>query len=132
MKAAMACAVAAAATVLGACGGSSGGGPSTSGSCTPGQSARVTIGAAGFSPKAVCVVPGGTVTLTNGDTVAHDIESGTTCTMLNLGPIAPGGTATPTFPTAMVCPFFDAAHSNDTAFQGTVAVSNAPTTGPGY
>ena len=121
----------AAAALLAACGGgtSDGGG---SGNCTPGQAALVTVAAGGFTPRAVCVVPGGSVTFANGDTVAHDIESGTTCPALNLGPIAAGQSMTATLPTAATCPFFDAAHSNDPAFQGTVAVSSAPTTGPGY
>ena len=131
MKAALCSAMMMAAAFLGGCGGSSSGGGG-SGSCTPGSTASITIGAGGFSPKAVCVVPGGSVTFRNGDTVAHDIESGVTCTELNLGSIAAGQNKTATFATSQTCPFFDAAHSNDAAFQGTVAVSSAPTTGPGY
>jgi plastocyanin len=121
----------AAVVMLGGCGG---GGSSTSGSgtCTPGRTASVAVSATGFSPVAVCITPDGSVTFTNGDTVAHDIESGVTCTALNLGEIPAGQSKTATFPTETTCPFFDAAHSTDTAFQGTVAVSTNPTTGPGY
>jgi plastocyanin len=92
----------------------------------------MTIGSGGFSPRAVCVLPGGSVTIANGDTVAHDIESGLTCTELNLGPIEAGKSKTASFSTAQTCTFFDAAHSTDAAFQGTVAVSSGMTTGPGY
>lgn len=121
----------AAAALLSGCGGGSSG-SSPAGSCTPSQTAGVNVAASGFSPKAVCILPGGAVTFTNGDTVAHDLESGMTCTQLNLGAIAAGQSRTVSFPTSETCPFFDAAHSNESAFQGTVAVSSAPTTGPGY
>jgi plastocyanin len=90
------------------------------------------VTATGFSPRAVCVRPGGSVTFTNSDTVAHDIEAGAPCPQLNLAPIAAGGNATVTFPTAVVCAFFDAAHSSDAAFQGTVAVTTGRVEGPGY
>jgi plastocyanin len=121
-----------AAALLAGCGGGSTSDGGGTGSCEPGQTALVTIAATGFTPRAVCVLPGGAVTFANGDTVAHDVESGMTCQALNLGPIAAGQSRTATFPTAATCPFFDAAHSSDPAFQGTVAVSSAPTTGPGY
>lgn len=124
--------VLAAAALLAACGGGGTSGGGGSGSCTPEQTALVTITAGGFAPKAVCLLPGGAVTFANGDSVAHDIESGMTCQALNLGPIAAGQSRSVTLPTAATCPFFDAARSNDPAFQGTVAVSSAPTTGPGY
>jgi plastocyanin len=130
MKAAWCSAMFVAAAFLGGCGGSSSSGGS--GSCSPGPTASITINSGGFSPRAVCVVPGGSVTMRNADTVAHDIESGVTCTELNLNSIAAGQTRTVTFQTSQTCTFFDAAHSNDAAFQGTVAVSSAPTTGPGY
>jgi plastocyanin len=84
------------------------------------------------NPKAVCVLPGGTVKFTNGDTVAHDIESGAACTALNLGPIAAAAQATATMPTTGTCAFHDQDDPSSTAFQGTVAVTNAPVTGPGY
>ncbi len=118
------------AAVLGGCGGggSSGGG----GTCTPRTTATVTVGAGGFTPKAVCVLPTGTVTFTNSDTVAHDIESGMSCTQLNLGSIPAGGTRNVSFPSTETCSFFDAAHSTDAAFQGVVAVSTSTTGGAGY
>ena len=119
----------AAATLLGACGGSdSGGGPS----CTPGTTATVTITNAGVSPKAVCVLPTtGRVTFMNNDAAAHTIaDAGTTCPELNLGSIAGGATATTTtFPAAVVCQYSAGA---TTAFQGTVAVTTGTVGGPGY
>lgn len=118
---------------LGGCGGAYGSsGSSSAGRCTPTQTADVEVTSGGFSPRAVCVVPTGSVTITNGDAVDHDIESGMTCAQLNLGPIPAGEARTATFPTTQTCAFFDAAHSDEAAFQGTVAVSSAPTTGPGY
>ncbi len=122
-----------AAAVLSACGGGSSG--MGSGGCTPGTSAAVGIGSAGFNPVAVCILPSGTVKFTNNDSVAHDIEASTNasaCTSLNLGSIAAGQSVSPSFGTAAVCTFHDAAHASDTAFQGTVAVSNAPVSGGGY
>jgi plastocyanin len=127
--------IAAAALFAGCGGGSSGGsggGGGGSGSCTPGQSASVSITSAGLSPMAVCVVPGGTVTFTNHDTVAHDIESTGTCPQLNLGSIAAGQADTAMFPTTATCTFGDATKPGNAAFQGTVAVASAPVTGPGY
>ncbi|MFO0583531.1 MAG: hypothetical protein U0229_14765 [Anaeromyxobacter sp.] len=119
------------AVALSACGGSSSdtGG---AGGCTPGASASITISSTGVSPKAVCVKPGGTVKFTNDDTAAHDIESGATCTALNLGAIVAAGSATATFPTAQTCAFHDQGDPTNTAFQGTVAVSSGQVTGPGY
>src|SRR5512141_2460376 len=115
-----------------------GGGSSSSqgnGSCTPGQSAGIGIASTGFSPAAVCVLPGGTVTFTNHDTVAHDVEAstaGTACAPLSLGPIAASQAATAMLATAATCTFHDAGHASEAAFQGTVAVTSAPATGPGY
>ncbi|HET8725283.1 MAG TPA: hypothetical protein VFM53_13890 [Anaeromyxobacteraceae bacterium] len=118
---------------LAACGGSSG--TTTGGggnSCTPGTTATINVAAAGVAPKAVCVLPGGTVRFNNGDTVAHDIESDGSCAELNLGSIAPGSFKSATFPNLGSCAFHDAAAPANTAFQGTVAVTEATTTGPGY
>ncbi|BDG05126.1 cupredoxin domain-containing protein [Anaeromyxobacter oryzae] len=122
--------VVAAAALVGGCGGSS---ASTGGSggCTPTQPASVAIDASGFTPKILCVPAGGTVTFTNGDSASHDIESGMTCQGLNLGTIAAGQSKTVAFPGAATCPFFDAAHSSDAAFQGTVTVTPTPSTGGG-
>jgi hypothetical protein len=109
-------------------GGSSGG---SGGSCTPGSTASMTLTSSGVSPKAVCVLPGGTVTFTNNDAAAHDIE-GSGCTELNLGPIAPAASKSATFPTSETCTFHDAGSPSNAAFQGTVAVTSAPASGPGY
>lgn len=131
MKAALGWTALAAAAVLGGCGGGSDDGGT--GACTPGQTASLTVASSGFSPRAVCVLPGGSVTLQNTDSVPHDVESGPTCTQLNLGAVGAGqSVTTATFPTAQTCTFFDAAHSNDPAFQGTVAVTAGTVTGPGY
>ncbi len=133
MKTARWCTLAAAA-LLGACGGGSSSSQGN-GSCTPGQSASFSIGSSGLSPLAVCVVPGGTVTFTNHDSVSHDIAASTSdaaCAPLNLGAIAAGQAATAMFPTAAVCTFHDAAHASVAAFQGTVAVTTSQMTGPGY
>ena len=126
-----ACGALFAAAAIAGCGGGS---SSTqgNGSCTPGQSATVTITASGVSPQAVCVLPTGSVTFRNTDTAAHDIESTGTCTELNLGSIAAGQSATAGFPTTATCTYQDATHAGNGAFQGTVAVSSAMTTGPGY
>ncbi len=122
------------ATLLGACGGPQSSGSSGTGTCTPGSTASISITAMGVTPEAVCVLPNGTVTFTNTDTATHDIEeSGTTCTQLNLGPIAAGTSkTTAAFPAVEVCQFHDQLNATNTAFQGTVAVTTAPQPGPGY
>jgi plastocyanin len=84
------------------------------------------------SPLAVCVLPGGTVTFTNSDTVPHDIQSGTACPELNLGPIPPSQDRAVTFPAVGVCTYRDQNDPANAAFQGTVAVADAPVIGPGY
>lgn len=124
--------LAAAGLAVGCGGGGGGGGGGGSGSCTPGASASISITAGGVTPKAVCVLPSGTVTVTNSDAVAHDIESGGSCTELNLGSIAAGAQRTVTLPTTEVCSFHDAGNPSNAAFQGTVAVTSAPASGPGY
>jgi plastocyanin len=114
-------------------GGSSDGGGTGGGTCTPGMTATVTERSTGFSPKAVCVRPTGTVTFTNADTSDHTVEFSTaSCTSLNPGLIAAGTSKPVTFPTVTTCAFSDTGHSTDAAFQGTVAVSSGTTTGPGY
>jgi plastocyanin len=100
--------------------------------CTPGATAAVAIAASGVTPKAVCMLPGGTVTFSNSDTVAHDIQSGAGCPLLNLGPIAAQASATATLPTVATCAYHDENDPTNAAFQGTVAVTNAPVGGPGY
>lgn len=104
----------------------------TTGGCTPRSTAAVAIAATGVTPKAVCVLPTGMVTFTNGDTVPHDIQSGVACPQLNLGAIAASASVTATFPTAATCPFHDELDPTNVAFQGTVAVSSGPVIGPGY
>lgn len=122
-----------AAVLLGACGGSmnnSGGGTT----CNPGGTAAITIKSTGMSPMNVCVLPSGTLTFTNSDTVPHDMVSDATCPELNTGPIAPsGGIAMVTFTnTSKICSFKDSLNPSNTAFQGFVNVTTAPVGGPGY
>ncbi len=119
------------AAALAACGGGS---SSTqgNGSCTPGMTATVSITSAGVSPKAVCVLPTGTVTFHNTDTIAHDIEFAGTCAQPSSLTIAANSSDTTSFPTTSTCTFTDATKAGNTAFAGTVAVANQPTSGPGY
>jgi plastocyanin len=131
MKPAICTTLFAAATLLGACGGGSDG-VGGSGSCTPGQTASIDIQPGGVKPSAVCVLPGGSVTFKNSDTATHDIESGSTCTPLDLGVIPPSESRTATLPTVAVCSFHDALNASNGAFDGTVAVTQPPATGPGY
>ena len=121
-----------AAAALASCGGDAPAAGAGGGTCTPGTTAGITITATGVSPKAVCVLPAGTVRFTNSDTVAHTVQSVGGCTQLDLGPIAPAGSATATFPIEALCSFRDAAAPTSVAFQGTVAVTVAPATGGGY
>jgi plastocyanin len=113
---------------LAGCGSSNSGG----GSCTPVSTTNIAISSTGVTPKAVCVLPGGTVKFNNDDTAAHDIESGASCPALNLGSIAAGANATATLPTSGTCNFHDELDPTNVAFQGTVAVTSATTSGPGY
>jgi hypothetical protein len=115
---------------LAGCGGGeeAGGG----GRCTPGPSAAFTLMSSGVSPAAVCVLPNGSVTFTNGDSVAHDIQSSGVCSELDLGAIAPGASKSATFAAVGVCTFRDAGAPSDTRFQGTVAVTTVQAEGPGY
>jgi plastocyanin len=121
--------VTAAVLLAGGCGGGADGG---GGSCTPTGSATLTLSASGVTPKAVCVLPGGSVTFVNDDTVAHTIAGDGACAALDVGPIASMGSEAATFPTEQVCQFHESAQPTNTAFQGTVAVTTAPATGPGY
>ncbi len=123
-----------AAAVIGGCGGGSSSSQGN-GSCTPGQSAAMSVTSTGISPQNVCVLPGGTVTITNHDSVAHDIEASaatSACTGLDLGSIAAGQSATAPFPAAATCALHDAGRASDAAFQGNVYVTTASVTGPGY
>lgn len=116
------------AILLVACGGANGG----SGSCNPGSIAAIVIKAGGVTPAAVCVLPGGSVTFTNEDTAAHDIQSGAACPQLNLGPIPAGESRMATFPTVATCSFRDELQPTNAAFQGLVSVTTGPVQGPGY
>ncbi len=118
-----------AALSLVACGG--GGGGSGNSSCTPGTTASMSITASGLSPKAVCLLPGGTVTFDNTDAAAHDIESDGSCPALSLGSIAAGQKKSVALPDVQTCSIHDADNPTNAAFQGTVAVSSATTSGGG-
>jgi hypothetical protein len=114
--------------VLAACGGGGGGGAS----CTPHATSAIVLTSTGTTPTNACVLPAGTVTFTNNDTAPHDIEFGAAgCPVL--GPITPGGgQVTGTFPTPGSCVYHDADNPTNTAFQGTVAVTNSNVGGGGY
>ncbi len=116
---------------LAACGSSSNssGGGST---CNPGSSTSMSITSSGFSPKSVCLTPGGTVTFNNTDTAPHDIESSGSCSDLNVGTIAAGQSKDVSLANAEVCSIHDANNASNTAFQGTVAVTTSTATGGGY
>jgi hypothetical protein len=110
--------------------GGGGGGGGGQGDCTPGPTASIAVTASGFTPKAVCITPSGTVIFANQDSVDH-LLSLATCGQGSLTLSA--GQSTPlVFPTAQTCTFFDLAHQGVDAFNGTVAVSSAPVVGPGY
>jgi plastocyanin len=125
-----------AALVLGLAGcGSDSSTPSGTGGtsgCTLANSATVTIGSTGLSPKDVCVTPGSIVTFSNADTVAHSLapDAATGCSLLAIGPIAAGRSTPVTFPVALACTYHDVANASATAFQGSVSVASPGT--PGY
>jgi plastocyanin len=132
MRCLMWVALSGAAVALSACGGGGGGGGGGgTPSCTPSAAASMTLTAGGVSPADVCVLPGGRVTFTNRDSTAHDIEFGT-AGCATVGIVASGGEVTATFPTQDNCAFHDAMNPNDTAFQGTVAVTAAAVQGGVY
>ena len=112
------------------CGSSSGGGGAAS--CTPGPTAAMTLSSMGLSPPNVCVQPGGTVTFSNTDTVAHDIEFSTPASCPTVGSIASGGHVGTVFPTVVNCTFHDGNQPSNAAFQGTVAVTSGTVMGGGY
>jgi hypothetical protein len=119
------------AAALGACGGGGGGGGNNS-TCTPANSSTITITSGGTSPKNACVLPNGSVTFANDDSVEHQIESTDACPNFNTGPIAANGNATVSFPTTGQCPYHDAGAPADTKFQGLVAVTQTTVGGGGY
>jgi len=120
-----------AAASVAACGGNGGGGGG-GGSCTPGSTASMTISSSGISPKAVCVLPSGTVTFTNSDSVQHGIAFDTSCSSVTDVSVDAGGSKPVTFPTVQTCTFHDRDSATNGAFQGTVAVAQAAVTGSGY
>lgn len=118
--------------VVAACGDSAPAGTGAA-TCTPGTTASMGIAASGVSPKAVCVLPGGTVTFTNSTAAQHEIEVDSPCSATNGGTIAAGATRTLTFPTAQVCTFRDPTAAPGVAgtFVGTVAVTTVTVGGGG-
>ncbi len=120
------------ATAVSACGGGSSSGGGGTGSCNPTMSTGFTLSSAGVTPKAVCVLPAGTVTFTNNDTAAHDIQSSGGCPDLVVGSLAPSSQKSVVLSTVETCTFHDASNPTNTAFVGTIAVNNATVSGPGY
>jgi plastocyanin len=132
MRLAPAFALCTAALSLGGCGGGSDTGGGTA-RCNPGTSASMTIRNTGLTPAAVCVVPTGTVTFTNQDTVPHDlVADDPSCTELNTGVMQPAASVPKTFPDAKTCAFHDNLNPAAAAFKGTVAVNAGQVEGPGY
>src|SRR5574341_957633 len=119
------------ATLLGACGGTSGSGGGGAG-CAMTATVSIAAAPAGVSPKNVCVVPGGSVTFHNTDTASHTmvltpVPPATSCPASPT--VAPSASVTVTFPTATTCKFDDQLNPN-TVFLGYIAVNaNTP---PGY
>jgi plastocyanin len=133
MRRAAVLAIGVTAAVTMSCGGGGGGGGGGSGTCTPVVERTMTISATGVSPTAVCVLPGGRVTFTNNDTVAHDVQGDASCSALNLGTIAPTTSKVATLPAVQTCTFHDTGtFATNVAFQGTVAVATAVVSGAGY
>jgi len=125
----IALALAVAGALVVACGGSGGGGGQT---CTPTSSFTITITSTGMSPQNACVLPNGTVTFSNSDTVQHDIEfAGSGCPQ-SPGGIQPGSSAPVQFTTVQNCGYSDNSKQGVAAFTGTIAVSNETQTGGGY
>jgi len=113
-----------------------GGGSSSDGNNGCPSSAGVTIAATGFSSKTACITAGGTFTLTNADTIEHDVEDVTSiCTPLGT-PSSPlriaAGTNHPiVFTLPASCGFEDAAHLGDPAFAGSLTIGSGGS-GSGY
>ena len=121
------------AAALAACGGGGGGGGGAA-SCTPNTMASMTITAAGVTPINACVLPAGTVSFKNNDTVAHHIvfDVGGCPTLAQIDPGATGSAVFPPVTSQLNCSFHDGAAPTNTAFQGTVAVTLATVSGGGY
>jgi hypothetical protein len=104
----------------------------TGSSCNLVSAQTVTIGASGVSPKIACVLVAGSVTFSNGDTVAHTIaaDNAVACPLVDVGALAPAATRTVVFPAAISsCGYHDAGSPTNTAFQGSVSVAPAGTAG---
>lgn len=131
--------VAAACSVLGACGGSSGAtvtGPTapTGGSGTPTPSPSpsgnvVTVTATGVSPNVVTIPVGGRVTFTNADTRPHDFSGGPDpsrpeCPEIDAaGFVVPGQSRqTGVFAVARTCEYHDHAYLGVAAFTGRIVI----------
>ncbi|MGC4000477.1 MAG: hypothetical protein QM767_24735 [Anaeromyxobacter sp.] len=114
-----------------ACGGGGGGGGGGSQTCNPGTRTTFTIDSTGVSPKAACVKPGGTVHFENEDSVAHGIASDD-CAVLDVANLDSMTSTEVSPPSVAVCTFHDATDPTNTAFQGTLAVTNGQVTGGGY
>jgi plastocyanin len=88
---------------LGACGGGGGGGPTGTGGTpatpidnTPVATTAVTLRNSSFTPPAIVVAPGATVTFNNQDGIAHNVTFGNAA-IRNVGDFS-GGTADVTMP----------------------------------
>jgi len=93
----------------------------------------MTISSSGLSPKAVCVLPSGTVTFTNSDSVQHGIAfDASACPGVSPVTVDAGTSKAVTFLTVQICTFHDRDSATNSAFQGTVAVAQAAVSGPGY
>jgi len=93
----------------------------------------MTISSSGVSPKAVCVLPSGTVTFTNSDTAPHGVEfDASACPGVSSVTVAAGTSKAVPFPLVATCTFHDSGSPANSAFQGTVAVAQAAVSGPGY
>jgi len=101
------------------------------------SSLTLTLSSAGVSPKTSSVSGNGSVTITNSDSVAHQLTSNpdpqqTDCPELNTPMLAPGDQFT-----AMIsnrdgtCGFEDRLNPTDSNFQGTITVTISPTTTSG-
>jgi plastocyanin len=84
------------------------------------------IESSGFAPNPVTVPAGGTITWTNGDSVAHTVVGENPA--FDSGAIAPGGTFSQMFPTAGMFTYHDGANPS---MAGVVTVST-PTNSPSY
>jgi plastocyanin len=90
-------------------------------------SVSATITSGGFTPNAINVSVGSTVTWMNNDTSAHSVVSDTGA--FSSVTIAPGGQYSYTFPSAGTFPYHD---SFNTSMVGTVSVAGSSTSPTPY